>query len=705
MKNYENLFLFILQKKEIEEYMDKEDEKTIECYLINNDIVNLYLKNEKISYFFECIDNYKSSKQISNYSDLFNEPHINNIVKSFLSNTFNNDNIKKNLAPIFLLTENMILNGINIPYNFFILEKNYFNRIISNNSDILKDFIEYKVLICKEGIFVYNEKKIDKIIIYYLYPDKLNENKFNKVFIFKKLNDFYKELNSIKDLGRIEYFKSRNIQNINGYYNLNYDGKIIGQYINIYINENFENKFSNDDYYYENNIEDMNEIEDLDKKKVLIIKIFLSNVLTCLSKSKSLKDELIKRNKLFEKFSNNKKYILINKLKDFIMTYNNGNDDKIKEILNDFHNEFKKQNLYSQINKEEENKFIFYENIIKIFLDSLNKEASNFFNVDNLEEKSKNSFIFNIFYGEKMDGNTPRNFNTLFIDPNYYVGNAEHIGINEILHHIKFKEEINVKTFPKILIILIDCQYEDFIIAPLKIEIEYKAKKYNLLSCIQISESNFASIVKKNNYFIKIYWNEENDCEIEKNLEQDKELNNCFVYFYEQEEEKQYIKKPEYDYYNNNFIDNNINNNSNEYNNKKNNMNLNFPYNNIKNNNNFQYYKSDMNINNENIYKINLNSNSLNNNINNSNFAPNYFNNNNLNNFNNYNYFNSVNINSNFINNNNYSNMNNNNINNININSNSLNNNNYLNMYNNNFNNLNINSKSLNNNNNHKSFQ
>ena len=72
-KNLEKLFLFILQIKEFREYMEKEDEKIIECYLINNDMVNLYLKNANINKCLNCIDNYKRSNNISSYSDLFSE--------------------------------------------------------------------------------------------------------------------------------------------------------------------------------------------------------------------------------------------------------------------------------------------------------------------------------------------------------------------------------------------------------------------------------------------------------------------------------------------------------------------------------------------------------------------------------------------------------------------------------------------------------
>ena len=170
-KYLENLLLFILQMKEIKEYMEKENEKIIECYLINHDIINLYFINEKFFYCNNCIDDYKNENKISHYSDLYNEYnefHFNNIITIFEENNINIKNIKIN--PIFLLTEKMKYNGIIIPNNFFILKRDYFFRIFGNNSHILKDFILYKVLICKEGIFIWDEKnEKDRLIVYYLY--------------------------------------------------------------------------------------------------------------------------------------------------------------------------------------------------------------------------------------------------------------------------------------------------------------------------------------------------------------------------------------------------------------------------------------------------------------------------------------------------------------------------------------------------------
>ena len=364
-KNFESLLLFILQIKEIKECIEKDYEKIMECYLINNDIINLYLKNAKISSCIKCIDDYKRKNNNLSYSGLCKEIHINKLVNLFRINNLYNDKIKKYLNPIFLLTENMTLNGINFPYNFFILKKDYFNRIFVNN---LKDlnFIEYKVLICKEGIFVWNKKK-DKVIIYYLYclnPDIINNNKFNKVLIFKTENDFYKELNNINYSGRIKYFKDRNIQNKNGHYNLNYNGKIIGQYINISMYDNFESKDNNDNYH-EKDIETINEFENKNIQKIRVINIFLSNLLTCFSKIKILKDELLKRMKLNSNYLNNKKYILIKQLIEFIIYINNGDNNKLQETLNIFHNELRKKHLYEQIKVNEINsKYLFFENII-----------------------------------------------------------------------------------------------------------------------------------------------------------------------------------------------------------------------------------------------------------------------------------------------------------------------------------------------------
>ena len=114
-----------------------------------------------------------------------------------------------------------------------------------------------------------------------------------------------------------------------------------------------------------------------------------------------------------------------------------------------------------------------------------------------------------------------------------------------------------------------------------------------LLNCVQYQENNFTSIVKENNNYIKIFWNEKNEYMFEDILEKEKELNNCFVYFYEQkqkEEEKQKTKQNSINNLNNYAISNNINNNmninnlkiidTNKTNNNMNNNNLNRNYNN-----------------------------------------------------------------------------------------------------------------------------
>ena len=721
-KYLENLAIFILQMKEIKDYMVKKGEAILECYLLNNDMINLYLKNEKISDCINYIDDYKKSFNIQKYNDLYNEIHIKQIIKIFHDYNVNIKNI--NLFPIFLLTEKMICNGINIPYNFFILKQDLFNKIFGNDPNYLKDFILYKVLICKEGIFIWNEKN-EKIIIYYLYylnQETLNENKFSKVFMFKTMADFYKELNIIEKLGRKEYFKTRNIQNKNGYYNLTYDGKIIGHYINMNINENFESKNSNEEYA--NNIDYMNEVIDLDSKKNFLINIILSNLLTCFSKIKILKDLLIKRMKLNNKNINNKNYILINKLTEFITYFSNGDDNKIQEILNNFHNEFKTKDLYSKIETSEENKFKFFENIIKIFLNELNKEAFSSYNENNFGEKNNKSFIFNLFYGEKTSKeNTPKEFNTIFIDPEYYSGNHENIKLDEIINSNLFQEKERIIYFPKILIFIILYKYKDFMIAPLKLKLT--SKNYNLLGCIQYVENNFASIISEKKYFIRIFWNEENKFFCEDILEQDRELNNCFTYFYEQEEEnnikefdinnykinkaiKNYIKNS--DLNNNNFKI--FENNNNDKKKKNNNLNLNLPnynskiYNNIKfnnsnnkdinqkkniqQNNNYKHHKCDIKINNnKNFNNIDLNINT----------SKNYTINNLKQNFLDKNNYNNNNINENSLNNKNYYllsyNNNNSNYNNINLNS-SKNNNKlqFCNNNTNNYNNIKLNSNS-----------
>ena len=709
-KYLENLLLLILQKKKIKEYiyshMDSASE--FDCYLINNDAINLYLKNEKISDCIKIIDNYKEKQNISKYNDLYNEKHIKNIIK-----IFNNNNVKVkiiNLFPIFLLTENMTYSGINIPCNFFILEKKIFYRIFGNDPNFLKDFKLYKVLISKEGIFIRKKenKNNEKIIVYYLYNINQdifnNENKCSMVFIFKTKENFDKELSDIIKIGRKEYFKTRNIQNKNGFYNLNYDGKIIGQYIHININENYKSKNSGDSAS-----DNINKILGLDQTKNFIINIFLSNILTCLSKIKSLNDELIKRMKLNVKNINDNKYYLINKLTEFIIAFNNNNDDnKISNILNDFQKELKKINFYGLIEANRENEYILFENIIKIFLNELNEEASNSYN-DDFGEKYNDSFIFKIFYGEKIIGEN-REFNTIFIDLDHYGGNVD-LDLNDIINNLDFKEKQSIKNYPKIMIFIVNNKYKNFFIAPLKLKITNE-KNYNLLSCIQYSESNFSSIIKENKNFIKIYWNEDNNFMPEDILEQDKELNSSFVYFYEQENENLdnkefYIKNNNainINYNNHYFNSNNLNNNNYNILNKNSKINIknnskinnnnkinNYINNNNKhkiNNQNIDNYKYNNNIinNNKNYnYYINLDSNSFNNNNNNIIYKPNYKNKSNFNNINkNY-------LNSNYLNMNNYNFSNHNDLNYL------YNNNNLYSNNNNNYNYNYLNSNALNN--------
>ena len=62
----------------------------------------------------------------------------------------------------------MKINDIDYPYNFFILKKELFEQKITLTESNINNFTKYKVLIGKDGIFIWNEEKDkNKIIIYY----------------------------------------------------------------------------------------------------------------------------------------------------------------------------------------------------------------------------------------------------------------------------------------------------------------------------------------------------------------------------------------------------------------------------------------------------------------------------------------------------------------------------------------------------------
>ena len=703
----ENIIRFHLQIKKFKELMKSpiKIENPLDCYLINNDIIAEYLNNELSKKISEEINN-------SFFSD------INHIINKY-ENYNNNIKIEK-LYPAFLLPENLKINDIEYPYNFFILQKEYFAQMINITESTINDFKLYNLLIGKDGIFIWikekdknrNEEKYEnnnkeedknKIIVFYLDDIKLNEFKIDKIFIFKNYGDFEKEVKICNKIGRYEYFKLRNIKNDKiGYYNIIDDGKIIGQYINVKRNYNFITKKSsvsensdnnsNANYNNNNNINANNEnskiSNKIDKKfendntKDYIIKIFLPHIMTCLSKIECLKIYLTQRLRKNDSNLNKKRYDLIHILALFISKYNSVNSD-IKQEITNFIDAFFNKDLNNNIQLNNENRYIFFKNIIEVLINELNNELnidSN--NEGNVDIKKNNSFIFHLFYGKKTENNIVEYFNTFFINTDDYAGNQEKMELEEIINSFKFKENIN--HFPRVMILIINYKYKDFLIVKSKLKITRNNKNYNLVSCIQYS-GEFSSIFKYKDSFGKIYWDDEINCDFESVINKEEELNNCFVYFYEEEFQE---NNNNMIYYNNNSLNNTSNHN------------LNFINNNTYNYNNLNCFNSNYNCINQNSVNYNLN----NNNYNNYNLNLNYFNNNN-NILNNSNLLNMNTRNNNNINNQNLNNfhlMNSNTYNNNNYNRN--NSNNYNNLYQINFNSFNNNINNLNNNNNYNNL-
>ena len=700
----------------------------LECYLINNDMI----------------------KEIS----------TKHYTSSLNSDNKNFNNIRINIG--LLLTENLKINDIDYPCNFFIIEKENFKKLVNENN-ILNEFKLYKVLIGKNGIFIINEEMDkDRYIVYYIYNMDLNDCKIDKIFIFKKQAEFQKEIELLNNKGRDDYFNSRNIINDKtGYYNLIDDGKIIGKYINLKRIDTFQiksrnkeeennNKNNNKNYNGDNNdykiidnnedykerIGDNNEninkndnknevnnenyneyieedgvqkkIEN-DLKKKEIIKLFLPHLLVCLTKIDLLKSYLIQNLKSNPNLSKYKLMQLFSEIleKNIDNEIFEGNNN---ELIDDFINEFFTQNLHEKFDLDKDNILSNYENMIKILINKLREDLVGLFVNSN---RNVLSFFENVFYGKKnIENNNSEgdNFNTLYIDPNDYCGNETHVSLETIINKFQFKEKEKIKLFPNIMIIITFNQYENFLTVPLNLNIKELKINYNLLCSISSDEQHLVSFIKNNeNKFFKTYF-EQKAFKYE-SLESHNELNNCFIYFYEKEKDK----NEECGYYsinskNNNCIntDNipNIGSNNNTFNNNNsnivnNNDNYNNNYFNNLNNNNYNINNKNFNYMNNNNYDLNdMNNNAINNMNNNSNnFILNNMNNNdnfgfnymNINNNNNLNYTNNFVLNN--INQNNRNYMDNNVI----PNNNYMNNNNLnLKYMNNKFNNMNNNDLSLN---------
>ena len=538
-KYIENLLLLNLQKKEIKELIENPNQnglQPISVYLINKDSIDVYLDNELSKEIMNIINN-----DSINFNDFISskDKYINLILNN---NNININNIKKNELNLnLLLTETLKIYNEYYPDNFFIIEKNKFEEILDHKEELLKNFNLYKIIIRKDGIFILNSEIKENYHLYYL--QNLEKRNIEQIFVIQDESVLNKELDLFIKNGRNNYFLLRNIKVRElGSFNLIDDGKIIGKYYNLKRIDNLNIEDSEDS---EINITRLNKKYELEEEKENIIKLFIPNLLTCLSKIKELKNNLNEildnSNKLQDNNITSEKYILTNAFANFIYYFNennNNNIDKISEQIGNFMDTFfKRKNLKNKIKISRTNKFIFYKNIIKILIEELQNEFCECsWKEKSFEENQKKSNIFNLFYGKIGNQNENQYFNTISIKPDEYAGNDETIGLEYIMNTNRFKENTKITLLPKILILVISLEYKNYLSVPVELKISNENKNYDLLGCIQFTEASFISIVKNsnNNNFIKICYDENYNYTIEEILNQEEVLNNCFIYIYSQ---------------------------------------------------------------------------------------------------------------------------------------------------------------------------
>ena len=501
-----------LQKKEISELMSKPISKNkCKLKLINRDIINGYLDpqlNKKIMQILND-QNKKSSE--------FNDQDINNIInKIIVENKKDRESTVEELILDFLFPEELNINNLELPTNFYIVTEERFNKLFEKK-DNLTDFKTYDAYLGKEGIFMWIEGdmvtnksegqiKDYKKVMYFIENNKYDDLKINKIFLYKNEKKLKEQLYIIIEEGKEKYFKERNViyKKFGKFYNMINDGNIIGEYINVTKNIK-EKKTQLSKSVYEP-IEDKRmkiEIERIEEKEH-IIKIFLPYLLICFSKIKKLKKglELEKKNKGLLK-------ILLEIIKS---VDNNKIDDIGKKIIN-FENELKKKEFIYKLSCLYDNRSEVFKNIIEMLLNEFHQEI---YVEDKLNPKEKfedlknSTFIFDLFFGLRKINKKEVFFNAIDLNTND-TGNEE-VKIEDLLIHYKFKEEL-VLFFPNVLILLIiDNNKLLKLLIELNLEFDNKDNnKYKLKSCIHMNVQLFSFILNDKNDFSKVSFNYDKD--------------------------------------------------------------------------------------------------------------------------------------------------------------------------------------------------
>jgi len=495
-----------LQKKEISELMSKSKNKDkYKLKLINKDIINGYLNpqlNEKI---MKILNN--QNKKASE----FNDKDINNIIDNIFKEIKNdNETTVEELALDFLFPEELKVNKLELPTNFYIITEERFNKIFENKNN-LTDFKTYDAYLGEEGIFMWiegdmitNEINEDegltkeyKKVMYYIENNNNDDLKINKIFLYKNEEELNEQLKIFIEVGKKKYFDERNvIKSELGSYNMINDGKIIGKYFNVIKigkvdkeDKKGQEAFSQSTKSVNESVRIENEIESIREKEGLT-HLFLPHLLICFSKIKKLKKglELEKKNKG-----------LLKSLLEIIKSLdNNQNSKDIYSKINDFENQFVKKELIFKLSYPNDKKSEVFKNLIEMLLNEFHQEiyVEDKFNPKEKFEDLKNStFIFNLFFGLKKIKAKEDIFNTIEINTGD-TGNME-VKLEKLLYQYKFKSEELVTYFPNVLILLI-VDNNKLLTLSKELNLDYDNKlinKYTLRSCIQMDAHNFISFI------------------------------------------------------------------------------------------------------------------------------------------------------------------------------------------------------------------
>ena len=393
---------------------------------------------------------------------------------------------EENIIPALFETEKIKIQNFEYPYNFFILREDVknllFKKQIQDKEIDNNIFIPFKILIGKEGIFMWNSnKQNNKIAIYFMENSKCE---ISKIFIYEEESEFLDELTkNIKGKTPKQYFKFRNINNREtGFFNLIDDGNIICKYLNIK-----RSNISEEDEIDKENEDTQSKfqkvITNIDKNKKLIenfLKCFLINlyyIKEFRENCKGLK---------FENQSNN----LLYEFCLFVKKFDKDNINKYEKETKNFIEVFFNKKLGEAITFNEDYESSTYEkiiqNVIKTFLSELKIKEENNYNKDILNFTKIKEEEFKMDISKEKLKIITESFKILYI-------NAE-----KFLQSVFKLKDASFEIKPRIIISILDKSIKDYfehskgrnwnnalqesIEIPLKIEVDHI--NYSLLSSI-----------------------------------------------------------------------------------------------------------------------------------------------------------------------------------------------------------------------------